>query len=393
MKTILFFLPIFILIVLNGCADEPKNIGSSLVDTNNMFAFAETTFTSVRDTSFLTPIVTGYGASNLVGRLDGNEEVVSLFNFIPHVALDSLIGASLDTVEFSLVVNYRLKAYQMPIEFEVYEVKQSWSQGTITSDTLISYDPKLLGTFSDSMNYGQLVKINLDTNAVRSWINDNFDTTSRRFYGLALRPKTGVNPGIIGFTTFSDGSGIYPTLQIKYTTKYGTFDSISFVYGEDAYVGKYNILPTSYPFEVKAGFAVRSKLIFDPSFITNKPIINRAKLTLVVDTDTTKTIKGGYSPDSLLMFFGLENDTIPNYYSTNYYAYGVLNNDTTIGQQSYTFEATTLFQLWINNLYSNQGLIIRWADETNANEKVVFHQSNDPDPAKRPSVKITYSTK
>jgi len=376
------------IILLTGCADKPNSLGSGLPTPYNMFTFAETTLTSTNDSTFLTPLVTGFGVTNLVGRLDNNEEVVSLFNFVPLVSLDSLANATLDTVEFYLTVNYKLRANQIPTKFDLYEVLQSWSQSTVTSDTVISYGTTVLGTFSDSMNYGQTVKIRIeDTSVVRRWINASRDTSQPRFYGFVLRPKAGENPGIVGFTTFSDGV-VYPTLVIKYTTRYGTFDSLAVTFGQDAYIGKYNSLPTPLPFQVKAGFAIRSKINFDPSFIKDKPIINRAKLTLVVDT--TQSIKGGYSPDSLLIFLGGENDSVTSLLSLYYYAYGVLTKDETTGEQKYVFEAGTLFQTWINNLYPNQGLILRWAFETNANEKVVFYDSR-ADSSKRPSVEITYS--
>jgi hypothetical protein len=382
-------------IVITGCVEKPKDIGSSsaLIDPNNVASFADTTLSSTGTTTFLTPTINGYGGTNLVGRLADSEEVFTLIKFIPTVALDSLNGAVLDTVELHLTVNYKLKADILPATFEIYEVLDTtWSQGTITADSLLSISSSPVGsfTFADSLNDGQeIVCTNLDTSVVRRWINAYDDTSAPHFYGFAIRPMQGNVPGIVGFTTFTDGNLVYPTLTLRYTTQY-THDTLAFSYGEDTYIGKFNTTPASYPFSVRAGFAVRSKINFDPSFFKNKPIINQAKLTLFVDSNYT--VKGGYSPDSLLMFLGVENDTVTNDYTTAYYAYGVLNTDSS-GLQSYQFQAGTLFQLWVNNLYSNQGLILKWASETSASEKVTFYGSNDPDPEKHPTVKITYSTK
>jgi len=376
-------------LLLIGCAEKPKTIGGSLIDPGSIFSTDTTTIYAAGDSTFIFAFSPGYGASNLAGRTALDEEAVSFFKFIPTAALDSLVNASIDTAEIRLIVNYRLGAAAVPIDFEVYEALSSWTQGALNKDSSAAsaIGSTLLGTFSDSMNAGQTVTAQLtDTSTVRRWLQSYYDTSTADFNGFVVRPKAGSIPGIIGFTTFDNSYGYYPALVVKYTTKYGTHDSIFFTYGEDTFVGKLTATPSS--FQVRGGFGVRSKLLFNLTPLVNKPILHKTTLTLV--EDTTASLKGGYSPDSAIVFLGIKGTTLVDSFSTASYAFGVHSVDG-YGNSVYQFNINVIAQSWLNSINSNDGLILRWASESSTAEKIVFYRSSDPDSLKRPRIKFMYS--
>ncbi|MDD8017284.1 MAG: DNRLRE domain-containing protein [Bacteroidota bacterium] len=378
--------------LLLGCAEKPKVIGGGLVDPNAIFTTAEFTTLSQSDTTYKTSITTGFSNSNLTGRINANEELVSMFNFIPAVILDSLKGARLDTVELRLTVNYQMIPSAPPIVFEVHEIKQSWSESSFNSDSLTTstFGSAVVATFSDSMNYLQQVKTkNLDTAVVRRWAEAIYDTSKPKFYGFALQATSGANTGIIGFSTFSGTSGYTPTLVIKYTTNYNTHDSLIIASGQDSYVGHFLTPPVLSKFEVRGAIGVRSKIKFDVSKLLNKPIVHKATLTLTVDT--ASSIRSGFSPDSVVALLALSNSVIDST-SGNIYDYGIkkINGG---GNQVYEFTITNVVQRWINGINLNEGLALRWAAESGTSDKVVFYRSSDADSTKRPKLYILYSNK
>ncbi len=392
-KTTLSFLSCVFLLI-TGCAEKPKSIGGSLINPNDIFTIAETTFTAISDTTFKITVANGFGTSNLVGRLSANEELTALFDFIPTSVVDSLVGAQIDTAELRLTVNYRLNPSASPIEFEVREIKQSWSQSTFTADSLTAstVGSAVLGTFSDSMNFGQEVVARLNSNAVRRWIDaykTSTDTTLKeKFYGFAVKPKNTIVTGVIGFTTFNTFASILPRLVIKYT-KYGKLDSLVFTSGQDTYAATFVGPPVLSKFEVRGAFGVRSKVRFDVSALANKPIVNRAIVT--VKMDTTASLRSGFSPDSVVALLGLSNSLLDSS-SSSIYTYGVKKTGSA-SQPVYEFAVTNIAQRWINNINPNEGLVLRWAAEISTSDKIVFLPSSDPDPSKRPTLTITYSKK
>ncbi len=375
-------------VALIGCADKPKAIGEDLIPPGD--TFAESTVTAYSDTTYRTPIVNGYSASTLVGKLPTGEEYITLLDFYPISIADSLKGAKIDTAEIRLTVNYRLLPASPPITLNVYELLQSFSEGTFTSDTLPSsmigtvIGKVSVGTFSDSMKYSQRIIARIDTNVARRWADDFLDTSKPDFHGFVIRMLT--SSGVIGFTPFNLLSGVIPSLVIKYT-KNGKLDSLTFTSGQDTYVGIYSSPPSFADVEVRGGVGVRSKLKFDISSFRGNPIVARSVLTLTVDT--TLSTYSGYTQDSLVAVLALPG---PNIDSSNtvYFAYGT-KKSTAGSSPIYDFPITEISQRWINNLSVNEGVTIRWVAENSSGDRIVFFPNTAPDSTKRPKLKILYS--
>ncbi|MBI2427898.1 MAG: hypothetical protein HYV29_03730 [Ignavibacteriales bacterium] len=381
-KSISVCLTAFTLLII-GCADKPNPIGDSLNEKG--VTFLETTVIAYSDTTYKTPIVNGFSASNLVGKLPTGEEFITLLDFYPTSIADSLKGAKIDTAEIRLTVNYRMLPASPPITLTVFEVLRAFAEGTFSSDTLQSSDigSVSFGTFSDSMNYSQRVVARIDTNVARRWADDYLDTSKPDFHGFAV--KMLANSGVIGFTPFNVFSSVVPSLVIKYT-KNGKLDSLSFSSGQDTYVGTYAAAPTLSDLEVRGGVGVRSKLKFDVKFLTGKPMVARSILSMTVDT--TLSVYSGYTQDSLVAVLALPGSNIDTSNST-FFSYGVKKLNTG-SSPVYEFQVTEIAQRWINSLSANEGVTIRWLAENSSSERIVFYSTAAPDSLK-PKLKILYS--
>jgi hypothetical protein len=389
MKKSLLFIAFLFALYLAGCADKPKSIGNNLLPPDDMFNFAETTFTAISDTVYKVPLLNGYSTSNLAGKLLTGEEFITLLDFYYTSIVDSLQGAHIDTAEIRMTVNYRMLPASPPIIFNIYEVLRSFSEGTFTSDSLNSslIGATAIGTCSDSMNYGQMVTARItDTSVIRRWADDYLDTSKPDFYGFAIRAVN--TTGVIGFTPFNFYSTVVPTLVIKYTRN-GYHDSLFFTYGQDTFAEMFTTPPVYSELEVRGGVGVRAKLKFNVSSLSSRQIVNNAKLSLTVDT--TASTYSGYSPDTLVALLAIPGSNIDSS-SASYYAYG-LKKTSTSSFPSYEFSVTQMAQRWINNLSSNEGLAIRWLAENYTSEKVVFFSLSDPDETRRPKLKIIYAEK
>lgn len=389
MKNLLYSCIFLTLLLLSACAEKPKTIGGSLIDPTDVFTTDTISFYSYGETSYRFPFATGFGSSTLSGNTNNTDEAIALYRFIPTSIIDSLKSATIDTAEFRLYVNYRLKANTFPQQFDIKKINSSWSQGTFTYDSLTStfVSDSIIGTFSDSMKYGSVATAQLNTNFIRRWADTFIDTGNHdQYFGFAVQSKS---QGIVGFSTFSSSSSTAPRLVIKYT-KNGIRDSISFTSGEDCYVTRYTMPVLYTPIVVRGGFGVRSKIHFNIDTLKNNPIINNARLELTMDT--SRNILDSFSPDSLIALLSFSN-TVTDSSSDFIYTYGYRKTDTTATNPVYIFNLTNITQRWVNKVNTNYGISLRWAAELSTAEQAAFFSSTHTDPAKRPRLYVTYSKK
>ncbi len=378
-----------ILLVITGCAEKPKSIGGALIDPNDVFTIADTVVVAHQESTYTAPIMGGFSNSALAGRIAANEELIALYNFTASDAVDSLTGAVIDTAEFRLYVNYSISPAAPPITLEVREAMQSWSQSTFNTDSMKTFPigGVIVGTFSDSMSVSSEVIAQIDTTLIRRWVAAYKDTAAPDFYGFAVQAQPGVTTGVVGFVPFgSFTSSVGPRLVIKYT-KNGTRDSIVISAGEDTHAAFFTGTPVLSKFEVRGAFGIRAKVNFNFSAFTDKPIVNNAVMTVVVDTANSR--RSIYSPDSLIALLSLSADSIDQS-SDTYFAVGFKSFDSTLGQ-TYTFTVSNIVQRWINNLSANEGLSLRWAYETNTADRVVLYPVSDA--VRAPRISIIYSRK
>jgi hypothetical protein len=388
-----------LLLLITGCAEKPTSVGNGLPNIDGSFTILYDTLYAVSDSTYKVSYAPGLGLSNLAGRLSPTEEIVTLINFTPSGAVDSLRGASIDTVELRMTVNYRYFA-GMPFQLNIQEVKRSWSQSTFTSDSLpaLTLGTTTLGTFSDSMTFAALTQARItDTAAIRRWAVSYYDTSSLvpDFYGFAIRSPLGISNGVVGFSTFNNFSIFVPSLLIKYTRN-GRRDSLSVLTGEDTYATVTTGVPSVTPLTMRGAFGIRSAVRFDHRRLldstdaSNIPIVNRATLELTLDTLNSSF--GGYSPDTLTALLGMSATDTDRSDST-IYVYG-FRKAVAAGQSPvYAFNITSIADRWVRGVKPNYGLTVRWAAEFGTTEKAVFYSRTNTDAVKRPKLIVTYSKK
>ncbi len=388
---LLLFASFLFIGLFTGCTEKPASIGNGLTNTDGNFTIADTSFISVRDTSYRVTLTAGFGLSNLAGRISPAEEAITLIKFLPGTAISVLQGATIDTAEMRLTVNYRFFPQSPKVTFSVVEVLSSWSQESFSSDSLpmLMLGTKNVGEFSDSMSYTSVTRAMLDTLEIRKWANSFLDSSAARFYGFALQAPAGINTGIIGFSTFSNFTTFVPQLFIRYT-KNGVRDSVTFFSGEDTYAAKYSGSSIFQPLTVRGGFGIRSKITFDLSSLQDKPIINSATLNLTMDT--AASLLSGYSPDTVTALLGM-SATDTDLSDSTIFVYG-FKKAVSAGQPPvYSFNLTRLTDYWVRSVKPNYGLTLRWGAEYGTVEKAVFYSSSAANASTRPTLNIIYSKK
>lgn len=393
-------LTLLVTLLLIGCAEKPASVGNGLPNIDGAFTIYYDTLTAASDSSYVIPYAAYPGLTDLTGRLNANEEFVSLIKFVPGGGIDSLRTATIDTVELRMTVTYRYFPAAAPVKLNIFEITSAWTDTGLTSTTFpsVTMGGTPIGSFSDSMNYTQVVTALItDTAAIRRWAYTYYDTSSAipEFHGFAIRAPLGTTTGLVGFSSFNSFTVYLPSLFIRYT-KSGRRDSIAFSTGIDTYA-PVTTGSTVYPsITTRGGFGVRSKVKFDtqPLFhgdSVSKPIINNAVVELTLDT--ASSVFGGYSPDSVTAFFGLSGEYDASDLSS--YVYGIRQAAVAGRSPVYAFSATKMTDKWTQyfNGVQNNGVTIRWAAEYGTAEKAVFFSNKNTDPAKRPRLIVTYSKK
>lgn len=376
------------LLLLIGCAEKPRSVGGGLTNDDGAFTFADTVLTGGKDTTYIARMSTGLGLTNLVGRLSPTEELFSLINFQADYSVDSLRGARIDTVEVRLIVNYRYPNTANPFTMNAYRVTSGWSQQTITSDSaaFVGIGPQI-GKVTDSVNYAGNVVVQLDTAEGRQWANAFLDTTAPRYRGIALKAGPG-NPGIAGFTSFTAVYG--PILFIRFT-KDGRRDSIYYTTGEDAFLPSYTPVGSLPKITMRGGFAVRSAMQYDLSFLSKNTIVEGATLELTLDSLATSF--SGFSPDTVSAMMIASTTDLDVVDSNIVTIFGLRSTVDSTSEPVYSFDLRNWCDLWSRGVKQNQGISLRWASEYSTAEKVVFHSSADAVPSKRPKLKVVYAKK
>ncbi len=394
------YLAFLFLLLAAGCAEKPNSVGNGLPNTDGDFVMLYDTLAAVSDTSYSVAYAPGSSLSNLTGRLSGSESVISLLNFTGTSLVDSLRGATIDTVKLYLTVNYRSQAAAPPISFNVVEIKSPWSSTTFTKDSmpLLQLGTSVLGTVSDSMNYiTASTTFITDTAVIRRWAEYYYDTSSAipEFYGFAVVPQAGANTGIIGFSSFNNFVSYAPVLQVKFTRN-GRRDSVSFSNGEDTYSIITSGAPAPAPITVRGGFGIRSKLTFD--HLRLRDTVNTAVNTtlhnavLELTLDTAASAFSGFSPDTVVAIMGMPGGDLDRS-DSSVFAYGFRRAGTAGQPPVYSFKVTNIADLWVQGLKENKGITLRWGAEYGTAEQAVFYRHTDAVASRRPRLIVTYSKK
>lgn len=384
-KTLLVSL-LFIPLLLVGCSDNPSSLGSDLLGQDGIVVSQLDSYTDTLAQTFVQhPIKLSLGSSNIivVGK-DANVESQILLAFGLSIAEKYLANYdSLNFVSASLtfIRTYSFGDGNQPFNVSVHQITHDWNSGyTLDSLAKLTYEPSsvlLSSSVTDSA-----YNLSLNTNLIKEWFLAAKDTTKAKNYGVLIKPN-----GICRFTGFAASTSYnndVPVLKLilAKSTAYETFQDTLTYYGSvDVHVisGQFpEVSPLTTT--IQCGTGVEGKLLFDLSKLPNDAVVNKAILTLTLDTLNTKT--GSTFVDGLAAYEFVDSlkDTTDATAAASLTRTG----------NTYTGD----IQRIINDMLykkTNQGILITSPYLKNGLENYALYNSSALNGALKPRLVITYS--
>ncbi|GMU85416.1 MAG: hypothetical protein AMXMBFR48_06580 [Ignavibacteriales bacterium] len=375
------------MLIITGCGDDPSSVGSGLIPDKITIKDFDSELDSVNKSSgSFRKVVSLNGASFfLAGRADGITASslirfdFSIFPYKTDLKNDSLIIRS---AKVRLTPFYFYGDTSSHVPLEAYKVYNNWSSGSLNNDSipdLIVPRENLIVPGSQTSS-DSAYTFNLQNSIVKEWLYSVSDTTGFVNNGLMITGAAG-GTRIAGFRSFSTDEYIIPSIELVLEKTGSYVDTVIYFLLEDIHVveGGALTLPAD-RLLVRSGFVDFSKLYFDLSKLPAGAIINKAVLTLHVDTVNTKT---GDNIENLLYAYFM-SDSLANKYET------ITASQLSRAGATYTGEVTSIItrMLFQNN---NQGIALTPGSLSDGVERFVLYSTTHPDPLLRPRLQIYYS--
>jgi len=390
-KIFRYLIPFVALFLIIGCNDDPTDLGVDLLEQDGVEVLKLNSYTdSLQQYSydFNDAVVLGGATHILLGKAENiTSHILMKFVFsIPDSIKSELEKRNLTVIEsyIELTKSYRFGDSSAYFDYGVYEVKESWSSSSFTSDSFATLNYGNIDlSFQREIDNDSVYSFRLDTTLVSSWLQNYADTNIASNNGVLLSSAIGTQK-VLGFTAFNVDGENDPRLRIvvqkpgEYIdTLIGYISSdLSIVLGERANVGSENLV-------IQSSLVTEVKLLFDLSKIPDNVVINSAILTFTVDTIKTKI---GSNANVNKLYVQLLTDSVKNEVSKDY------NYILTRSGSSISGSITNIVRAW-NNDVENQGFLVKSATELYGVDIFAFRGSNAPDLSERPKLEIVYSRK
>lgn len=397
-------------VFLNSCNDLPTEVGSPLLyDTVTVTAVSSLDnpyITGQKIVNFHKGIINSYGI--LIGKHAGMQSA-SFIRCGDLPAKDSLSYITPDRIISSKFV-LKAKRWAMGdslglLSFNAYKVKKLWtvkatwdSMFTAPAD-YIDYS-KEIGKFSNKITLRDSVTdviFDFDKDLAAEWLKYGSDTANYINLGIALIPTENCNQirRFAGqFIAQATDTVHYNELQVVYLNKENVQDTITLRSAMDFTVTNAP-RPSDDLFVLQGNAQYATQLSFDLSTLPDNIAIHSAQLEVQLDLDNS--LLSNYNLDSL------RDRTISAVYLKNG-ADSVVVGDTLIPllygnvQSNFRTYSYSLFtyaiEYWLRyGMKKGQIILTKMPVEKQylALDKYVFYGINDPDPKKRPRLKIIYS--
>ena len=199
--------------------------------------------------------------------------------------------------------------------------------------------------------------------------------------GIFLNPDP-ASDRIVGFGAFNINLTEIPTLTVV-VQKTGSYtDTLTFYSLEDvsAIAGDKPVVPSG-DIAVQGGLAVDSRIWFDVSSIEKGSVVNKAQLTLYVDSSATKT--ADYSTNYITAYFA--KDTSVNAYDTTT---GIVLSRV---ENYFSGDIAPFIQSIVSGYNDNQGIILAAGGQNIGLDIFAMKGSDASDASLRPRLVITYT--
>lgn len=337
-------------------------------------------------TYYKTPIRLSDSPRLLVGKFE-NIEASSLMRFaviLPDTIKEAFLNSSLNIInaKIELAKVYNIGNDASPLNFSVHFINSGWTSYGFTADSLpnLYYDDADISSnkiYSDS-----LYTFNIDEQTINEWFKTASDTAVHNNKGIYIKPDP-LSDRIIGFGAYNIALLGIPKLDVIVETG-GSVDTLSFYSIEDvsAIKGEKPSVPVG-DIAVQGALAVNGRIKFDLSSIPQKALINKAQLTIFVDSSATQT--GSPFTNSLVSYFAI--DTSANTYDTT--SAIVLNRY----DNYFTGDIARFIQSIKSGFHDNNGIVLSAGNQNLGVDIFALKGSDASDTALRPRLVITYTGK
>jgi len=401
MNKLIKLILLLLIYLLISCNDKPSELGVNLLPDTVV-----TKGISTLDT-ILIPITVSYKAYyplfnygiNFIGKANGLT-AITLSNFagIPDT-LGWLTEEKIDKVELSMYPQrYALgDTLNGILSFDIYKVARRWNPDTTNYDSLIispaNYFGEKIASFNGKIELKDtmdIVRISLPKSLIIDWFKTEmvYDTVKKdsvpkaiKNWGLAFVPT--INNSVINsFAGNYINATKTSTIFVNYKDKKDTSRTISLDATIDVTfldVPKFD----STEIIVFNGANIWTEIFFDLSMIPKFSGIHKAQLDLFLNEE--KSFSGNYGLDSLI-----EANYFMNKNSSSTFQYISAPNNLGL----YRFNSiTSSVQVWNRTNGKGSIIIMPHSIRNQALEldKLVFYGLENPDPNKRPLLKVIYS--
>lgn len=376
-------------LIFTSCQDDPTSLGKDLIEKEVQIKEFNSITNSLQQSSgtYLADSVSlGSSSTILLGNLDyAKSTILVRFGAILADTIRNSIDSSHLSVlsaEVELKPNYKIGDLSQQFNFTAHEITSQWGTMDFNSDSLasLSYDPMEL---SDSKEItDSLITFNIDSNLALKWLKSMSGDSLLNNYGMMMIPQsTNLIYGFRGVTgAIYDNS---PLLRYIVQNENNKIDTIITYSTYDTHVVEGTPPPVDVDkIQLVAGFAQRGKLFFDLSEFPQNVNINKAELTLSVDT--VSSVMGSPDADFLILYFF--SDSTDNTLNESYRPVSIDFNDNN------QFKGTiTRFIQTIVSGADNQGFSLILGNEITAVDKYVIYGSKYSDVNLQPKLVIYYN--
>lgn len=406
-KIYVFALAAASLAIMSSCNEQPTSVGYSLLyDTVNIQTLSSTNKPIYQGAqSYYQPLSIINIGKNLVGK-SGDYEAVTIYRF----GLTTIPDSALDLTESDIIAT---KLHIQPshyafgdtsegssLSFGVYPVLMHYGLGA-TWDSIAKpgfFSSRRLGEFEGSIIRSDTlineIMIDLDNSYFMDMLYRRLD--SALFFenlGVGLVPDAGKCDFVQQFeaSLFGQPEKENSYLEILYSKVEGRVDTLRMYSMNDMTY----IKPLEYDPEqimIQNGASMRTWLYFDVGEIPKFAAVHYAELILSVDESKTQIGNFGYDQGAYAVYY-LDTNDLDSPSNRVYRGY--------FHDQEMTYRFPTLapaVEIWarrgepgtlsLTSLFESQN---DYLDEYTQIDKIAFRGADDPDPSKRPRLRIIYS--
>lgn len=389
MQLVKFSSLILIFIVFfTSCQDDPTSLGKDLIgDQLEILIISSDTDTLTQNSSSFVTDSLNFGAASrvLLGNLEYVKSTMLLRfgTFLPDSISDALEDGTITVLssEVELRPIYRIGDRSQNLNFSVHEITSSWGSSGFNADSLamLTYDPVELTNTKEVTD--SLIKFDVNTTVALKWLNTLRGDTSATNYGMILLPAGGnLLYGFRAFPLISQEDS--PFIRFVIQNSENKIDTISAPVVFDVHIPEGTIPAISEDrIQLTAGLGQRGKLFFDLSKLPPHVNINKAELTLNVDS----TLSYIGSPDTDSLRVHLYSDSTNNEIASDQRALRLYFD----GKQ-FKGDIARCVQAFVSGK-ENQGMSLTLSNEISAVDKYVVYGSKFADQTLRPKLVIYYN--